>query len=118
VHGRSQPGGREKVVVFLHGIYTSSSVIEGEDDFEKVKKDFSNIEGQLREIGVSQFVYFSYSAARHRQGGEYCSGWEEGCNPDKPGALASLSATPVYRREDTFIGSGRREHYVILTARG
>jgi Tol biopolymer transport system component len=99
VHDRSKPGGREKVVVFLHGILSSSSAIGGEDDFEKVKKDFSNIEGQLKAIDVSQFAYFSYSAATHHQAGKsYCNGWAKGCTGDK---LASPSATPVYGTDDT-----------------
>jgi uncharacterized repeat protein (TIGR01451 family) len=97
---------KEKVVVFLNGIRSFSSTGD-----PRVKKDFEEVEKQLRAAGVSQFVYFSYGAAARKQVGElYCAGWAPGCRSDRYGDLVSLSATPVYKIDDTKLKLNLQAH--------
>lgn len=80
-----------RYVVFLNGIRTSSR----ED--RPLDGAFDAIEHGLRELGVSHFVYFSYSAARYPA---ECLGWAVGLE-----CLSQVTdptaMRPVYEEADT-----------------
>jgi hypothetical protein len=87
-----------RYVVFLSGINSSSFTLD---------RDFGLIKSQLQQdLGISNFVYFSYSAAHFHRSDWYCLAWggPSACTSQHAGGdLVSLEVLPMYSSSATHL---------------